>query len=161
MNIIKLTWVTAFLALFTMASAMGQVNRNSTEYNLQGGIGLKGYDPVSYFAEGGDTPAKGSSSISLSYKGVTYLFASQSNKATFQSFPEKYEPTYGGWCAWAMAAGRGQKVDIDPLLFTIHGNRAHFFIAPSAKRNFDRNVSRFESRADQNWKRISGEEPRI
>jgi hypothetical protein len=55
----------------------------------------------------------------------------------------------------------GTQVDIEPQYFTIHGNRAHYFVSARAKRNFDRDITGFEARADNNWKQISGEEPRL
>lgn len=162
MTFSKTRWTIAILAFLYATLSFAQVGRNVSEYNLEAGnLGLKGYDPVSYFAEGGSLPQKGSSSIALEHKGVVYHFASQENREVFKVMPERYEPTYGGYCAWAMSVRNGSKVDIDPLLYTINGNRAHFFIAPSAKRNFDRGIDRFEPQADRNWKRISGEEPRI
>lgn len=150
----KLITLLSFL-LFTLGSH-AQINRNVSKYNLQGDLGLKGYDPVAVFPEGGGRPVKGS--ISLIHDGVSYLFVSQKNLNLFQANPEKYEPTYGGWCAYAMASG--STVNIDPTLFTIHGSRAHFFISSRAKRNFDSDIAAFEKRADSNWEKISGERPR-
>ena len=162
MTLAKTRWTITLVALLFSALSFAQVGRNVSEYNLEAGnLGLKGYDPVSYFAEGGSQPAKGDASISIEHKGVVYNFASVENREIFKVMPERYEPTYGGYCAWAMSVRNGSKVDIDPLLYTINGNRAHFFIVPSAKRNFDRGISRFEPRADRNWKRISGKEPRL
>lgn len=161
MNVLKITWIITLLGLFATTSAMAQEGRNVSQYNLKAGVGLKGYDPVSYFAEGGSQPAKGNTTISHNHRGVTYFFTSVENREIFKTMPERYEPTYGGYCAWAMSVRNGSKVDIDPLLYTINGNRAHFFIAPSAKNNFDRGIDRFEPKADRNWKRISGEEPRL
>lgn len=152
----KMTWAIFALLLSTLTFA--QVNRNSALYNLDAGVGLKGYDPVSYFAEGGSTPQKGSQAFSLEHEGVEYHFVSQENLETFKTLPERYEPTYGGWCAWAMA--NGSRVDINPTIFTINGNRLHFFISRRAKRNFDRDLDKYEARADNNWRDISGEEPR-
>ena len=142
-------WVTILFALFSLG-AFAQEGRNVSEYNLDGDLGLKGYDPVSYFAEGGSKPAKGNAQITHHHEGVTYRFSSVENREIFKVMPERYEPTYGGYCAWAMAAS-GSKVDIDPTLYTIDGNRIHFFIAPGTKRSFDRNVARFSARADRNW----------
>ena len=149
-----------FLALSfaPLEKSHAQVGRNVAEYNLTSGVGLKGYDPVSYFSEGGGTPLKGETEFSLIHEGVTYFFATSKNMNTFTKAPEKYEPTYGGWCAYAMASG--SKVDINPLLFTIHGNRIHFFVAARAKRNFDSDIVGHEKRADKFCKDISGEEAR-
>lgn len=151
--------VLAVFALLLSTFALSQADRNSALYNLDQGIGLKGYDPVSYFAEGGMSPLKGSASFELEFKGVIYHFANQENLETFQTMPERYEPTFGGWCAWAMA--NGSRVDINPTIFTVNGNRLHFFISKRAKRNFDRDIAKYERKADDNWRAISGEEPRL
>jgi glycosyltransferase involved in cell wall biosynthesis/YHS domain-containing protein len=133
--------------------------RNTGEYNLVSPkIGLKGFDPVSYFPEGGGQAAIANAPIIHAHLGVIYHFVSQANLDLFKLNPNKYEPTYGGWCAFAMA--QNQKIDIDPRLFTINGRRLHLFISPEAKADFDANVAAFERRADINWKRISGESAR-
>jgi YHS domain-containing protein len=151
--------VLAMVALLLPQAGFAQESRMTTEYNLQqNGIGLHGYDPVAVFPEGGGQPQMGVPQFSLNYEGVTYMFASCEHMEMFKAAPQKYEPTYGGWCAYAMASG--SKVDIQPTLFTIHGNRAHYFVAARAKANFDRDVAGYEMRADSNWKQISGEEPR-
>lgn len=161
-SISKINFAAAALALisaFTFSTKLqAQVERNVTEYNLQAGLGLKGYDPVSYFPEGGGQPLAGQSTLRLDYMGVTYQFANAANLDLFIENPEKYEPTYGGWCAYAMASG--SKVDIQPTIYTINGNRLHFFVSKRAKQNFDSDVLGFEIRADGFWKKISGEDPR-
>lgn len=153
------------LSLMILATTLSSIPteaqppRKVSEYNLQNGVGLMGFDPVAVFPEGGGVAKQGSSSLSLVYLQVTYHFATQQNRDLFMQQPEKFEPTYGGWCAYAMASG--SKVDIQPQLFTIHGNRAHFFVSARAKQNFDRDVLGFETRADEFWKMFSGEEPRL
>jgi len=79
-------------------------DRNIDKYFfIDGDVGLKGYDPVGYFAEGGQTAQLGLTSITSTYGGVTYRFVSEENRLMFEANPTKYEPTYGGWCAWARA----------------------------------------------------------
>ncbi len=144
--------------LFAASFAQAQVPRDVTEYNLLAGVGLKGYDPVSYFSEGGAQPQVGLQNLKLDYMGVSYFFATAQNLDLFVQNPDKYEPTYGGWCAYAMASG--SKVDIQPMIYTIDGNRLHFFVSKRAKQNFDADIVGHEKRADGFWKQISGEEPR-
>ena len=146
------------LSSFGPNQANAQVGRNAMEYNIEMGLGLKGYDPVSYFPEGGGSPLMGQEMFKLEYMGVTYQFASAAHLDLFIENPDKYEPTYGGWCAYAMASG--SKVDIQPTLFTLNGNRLHFFVSKRAKQNFDSDIAGFEVRADEFWKQISGEKPR-
>ncbi|MGE4108839.1 MAG: YHS domain-containing (seleno)protein [Bacteriovoracia bacterium] len=155
--------ISLFPFLMVTLSLVGTVGRadevrNAKEYNLSSGLGLKGYDPVAVFPEGGGRSLPGKEDIALEYKGVVYRFANLGNADLFKSDPDKYEPTYGGWCAYAMASG--SKVDIQPDLFTVHGKRAHYFVAARAKANFDRDVAGHEDRADAHWMRISGESPR-
>lgn len=88
----------------TTLSSTAPTSRATAAWNLAGTshLALSGYDPVAYFPEGGGKPAKGAQSISLVHGGVLYRFATEANKAAFESNPARYEPAYGGWCAWAM-----------------------------------------------------------
>lgn len=151
--------ISTVIGLNSQAQQRFENTRNTADYNLQNGVGLKGFDPVAIFPEGGGQPMMGKQQFKLDYMGVTYFFTSASNLDLFVNNPEKYEPTYGGWCAYAMASG--SQVDIQPHLFTIHGNRAHYFVANRAKQNFDRDILGHENRADKFWKQISGENPRL
>lgn len=155
-----------FSILLILFSIKTYAARSLENYNLGAGqVGLihhvsqQAYDPVSVFPEGGSRALPGKNEISTVFKGVTYLFANIANKNLFEGDPAKYEPTYGGWCARAMIVG--QKVGIDPELFTINGNRAHYFVNSRAKRFFDRDVVANEAKADQAWKELTGEEPRL
>jgi len=77
-----------FLTLFLLAC---QQDRNN--YNHVDGVAIKGYDPVSYFDR---DPKKGDPSITYSFDGLTYRFASEANKDKFKANPERYKPAYGG-----------------------------------------------------------------
>lgn len=147
------------LGAMGFSPAWAEAARNVAAYNLQSGVGLKGYDPVAVFSEGGGKAQMGRADLNVDYLGVVYHFAKAENREMFLRQPERYEPTYGGYCAYAMASGTS--VDILPQHFTIHGNRAHYFVSSRAKREFDRDVRGFESRADRFWKMISGESPRF
>lgn len=151
--------LTLLASIFITGRSEAQVQRDVSNYNLQNNVGLKGYDPVSYFSEGGSLALTGLENLSFDYFGVTYKFANEKNLALFKLDPKKFEPSYGGWCAYAMASGA--KVDINPLLYTIHGRRLHFFVSKRAKQNFDSDVEGHEVKADTFWKQISGENPRL
>lgn len=143
-----------------------QPDRNDDIYNLNpNNVGMVHvrtgdiYDPVAIFPEGGGEPLLGDSSITAVHGQVTYYFANEANRDLFLQDPLKYEPTYGGWCAFAMA--NQAYAEIDPTLFTLHGNRAHYFISRGAKARFDRNLETMEPDADDYWKSESGEDPRL
>ncbi len=155
--------VFASLSIFTAQYSSAQSGRNTSEYNLENGVGLKGYDPVAAFPEGGGFAQVGQAQFRAEYLGVTYLFANEQNRDLFLLSPEKYEPTYGGWNAYSMGLLPRiyVKTDIIPRFFTIHGNRAHYFVSRSSKARFDEQLEIVEATADENWKAISGEDPRF
>ncbi len=86
-------------------------------------LALGGYDPVSYFQSG---PVKGSKKIEMEHKGIRYRFVSEANRNAFNANPEKYEPQYGGWCAWAMYDGGG-RTKANPKTYTIIDGKVYVF----------------------------------
>ncbi len=118
------------------------------------GLALKGHDPVAYFTAG--APKLGAADRISRYRGVTYRFASEENRAAFAASPEKYAPAYGGWCATAMAEGR--KVEIDPGNFKITGGRLFLFYKGwlgDAKRDWERDEPGLTQKADGAWRQIA------
>jgi YHS domain-containing protein len=86
-----------------------------SEFSLKKQLILEGYDVVSYQQASG--PKKGKRANSAEYKGVLYYFTSEANKTIFLADPERYEPLYGGWCAYAML--EGDKTNVDPETYKI------------------------------------------
>ena len=111
---------------------------------------LKGYDPVAYFKQG--KAVRGKRSISSTYNGVTYFFASEADKADFDRNPKKFEPQYGGFCANSMAHGR--KSDSDPKVFWIHKGNLYVCSTPAAEAEFTSNPDANVSRAERLWLNI-------
>lgn len=93
-------------------------------FNAENGIAMREFDPVSYFK--GDRPLKGSSKFYANHKGITYYFANQANLDEFKNSPDKYEPAYGGWCAYTVSQ-TGERVKINPVAYKIIGGRLHLF----------------------------------
>jgi len=77
---------------------MNANKRNSAVANST--TGISGYDAVAYFTEG--KPTRGNGHHVTVFDGVTYLFASEENKKTFEANPKKYIPAYGGYCAFGV-----------------------------------------------------------
>ena len=102
--------------LFTSVLVFSQDQKRQATFSLQNGVAVQGYDVVAYFKQG--KAAKGIAANSVYHQGVKYQFANAANKEEFKSKPSKYEPQYGGWCAYAMGA-TGEKVEIDPETFKI------------------------------------------
>jgi YHS domain-containing protein len=120
-----------FVFLFLLESVFSQDSQLSSEIRAKhfllnrAGVAVDGYDPVSYFLPS-NSPTKGKSEIAFTYKGIKYLFSSEENRKKFQDNPEKYEPEFGGWCAYAMGEN-GDKVEIDPKRFKIVNGKLNLF----------------------------------
>lgn len=123
-------------------------------FNLDGGVVIKGYDPVSYFQPTG--PLKGDKKITVTHSGVNYLFATEENKAKFLANPSAFIPQYGGWCATAVAGG--YKYDIDPKHYKITNNKLYLFykgFLGDAKKDWVKNEPEQINKADKNWPEVS------
>jgi len=119
-------------------------------------VAMKGYDPVAYFKPG--QALKGRKELSAIHRGVTYHFVSEANKQLFAQAPGKYVPTYGGWCATAMA--KGEKVEIDPTNFKVTDGRLFLFFKAfyaNALKDWNKDEANLTAKADANWKKIAGE----
>ncbi|MWV24296.1 hypothetical protein FVE89_20375 [Methylobacterium sp. 2A] len=84
---------------------------------------LNGFDPVSYFLEGG--PVAGTGRFELTWGGRVWRFASNANREVFRDDPTVYAPRLGGYDAAGILDGR--LVDADPLVFAVIGNRLYLF----------------------------------
>src|ERR1700758_1490273 len=80
--------------------------------NLDGnGLALQGYDPVGFFAD--NRPVKGNQQFQSQYHGATYYFVSAEHKAAFDKEPAKYEPQFGGFCAYGASRGKTVPIKIE------------------------------------------------
>jgi YHS domain-containing protein len=129
-------------------------SKRITEYNLENKVAILGYDPVGYFTQG--KAIKGKKDISISYHGVIYKFSSNENKETFLKNPSKYEPQYGGWCAYAMGSSGG-KVEINPETFKIVDGKLYLFYNAyfnNTLKSWNPDEANLKVKADNNWKKI-------
>ena len=125
------------------------------QFNLDGGIAISGYDPVAYFTQ--NKAVKGKKDMAVYHQGVTYYFSSAANKDLFKSNPSKYEPEYGGWCAYAMGE-KGEKVSIDPETFKIVNGKLYLFynrFFNNTLKDWNKNEAALKAKADANWPKIS------
>ena len=124
------------------------------EYNLDNdNVALQGYDVVSYFM---GAPLKGKKSVAYTYHGINYWFNSSDNLDLFKKQPEKFEPVYGGWCAYAMGE-TGEKIKIDPKSYKIIDARLYLFYNfyfNNTLIDWNKDEHRLKAKADENWQRI-------
>ena len=91
-------------------------------------VGLKGYDPVSYFNPGKAT--LGASKISFDFDETRYLFASAKNKELFAANPDRYTPQFSGLCATGLSMGA--KAEADPKVFKVIDGKLYVFSSAEA-----------------------------
>lgn len=123
--------------------------------NLENGVAIQGYDPVAYFTQ--HKAVKGNKDLALYIEGVTYYFATEADKNAFKQNPGKYEPEYGGWCAYAMGA-KGEKVSIDPATFKLIDNKLFLFynrFFNNTLKDWNKDESNLKAKADKNWQSLN------
>jgi YHS domain-containing protein len=132
--------------------AFSQSAERPRQFNInKSGLAIQGYDPVAYYASG--KPAEGKKEISYSFGGITYRFSSTQNKQAFIADPARYEPQYGGWCAYAMGAS-GEKVEVDPETFKIINGKLYLFynrFFNNTLKSWNKNEPALKAKADSNW----------
>ncbi|MFB9841640.1 YHS domain-containing (seleno)protein [Mucilaginibacter ginsenosidivorans] len=149
-----------FVLLLLTASLPGSIfaqnDPHKKNYNLdKSGLAISGYDPVTYFTT--QKAVEGKESISLSYEGVTYRFATTQDRELFKANPSKYQPQYGGWCAYAMGA-TGEKVDVDPETFKLLDGKLYLFYNKffnNTKKSWNKDEANLKKKADTNWDKIN------
>lgn len=93
---------------------------------------LDGYDAVGFVEMGRAIP--GRSDIATLWKGQLWHFASEENRARFESDPRAYTPGFGGLCPVSLA--QGHRVEGDPLHFVVVGHRLYLLRSDSDERQF-------------------------
>ena len=140
----------SFLSLFLLFAEplLAGVPGSTSPINVDAqGLALRGYDPVAYFVDG--KPTRGAESLSASFGGAKYLFASESHRRLFLQNPSRYIPEYGGFCA--VGTSFGEKVDVDPETGKIVNGKLYVNNGPKAQRIFDHDTRNTISRANRNW----------
>lgn len=141
------------LVLITCFSSFAQdaTALRKKHFNLDNGVAIKGYDPVAYFTA--NKAVKGSKDIAIYAQGATYYFSTVANKELFKNNAAKYEPEYGGWCAYAMGA-KGEKVNINPETFKIVNAKLYLFYNKffnNTLKDWNKDENNLKKNADISW----------
>ena len=141
-----------FLMLFSSAAVFGQ---SKSPLNLDAsGVAIQGYDPVAFFTQ--NRPVKGLPQFESEYHGARYLFASAEDKSAFDANPAKYEPQFGGFCAYGVSKGRLVPVKIEA--FQIVNGRLLMQYDLDIKQQFNKDPQGNLQKADKNWPEITAKE---
>src|SRR5580765_4881886 len=110
-------------------------------------VAIQGYDPVAFFTD--SKPVKGDAAFQSTYSGATYYFASADHKALFEKEPSKYEPAFGGFCAYGVS--RNKLAEIDPEAFQIVDGKLLLQYSKGVRNEFNKDTQGNLSKAKTNW----------
>lgn len=138
--------------LLVIGVADAQKNHATHFNNLNAnGVILDGYDAVAFFTD--SKPVKGDAQFQYNYQDALYYFATPEHLELFKSNPEKYQPQFGAWCAYAVSLGRIAPIDVnnfsivDGRLFIQHNQRA--------VNGWNKDVPGNIAKADKYWPAVS------
>ena len=150
----KLVWVVLAIAIIVVVTTAisGRIAPLSWgvwgDINADNGVGIQGYDVVSYHREGGPVP--GSRDIRSEFMGVDWYFSSLQHKTDFDSDPEKFLPEFGGFCAYAVM--KNFSADVNPLVWHIEEGRLYLFASSQPREAWVGAIAEGSiSLSDQNW----------
>lgn len=149
----KLLFILIVLSSFSSFSQKD--NKRIFHFNLEKNLAIQGYDPVAYFKQG--RAVKGKKEIAASHEGVVYYFSTPVNKEYFLKNPSKFEPQYGGWCAFAMGDSN-EKVSVNPETFKIIDEKLYLFYNAffnNTLKTWNKEESRLMMKADVNWSKMT------
>ncbi|HSI83959.1 MAG TPA: YHS domain-containing (seleno)protein [Candidatus Methylacidiphilales bacterium] len=126
---------------------MSAVQANALVNVDRGGLALQGYDPVAYFTE--RKPVKGRAGLRYDHEGTIYYFSSDINRSLFINSPSKYEPQFGGYCAYGVS--RGKLVPVDVNAFQIVNDRLLLQYSTAVRDQFLQDSQGNLKLADQKW----------
>ena len=134
------------ILLFTLA--LPALAQSKSLLNLdKSGVAIQGYDPVAFFTD--SKPVKGKEEFVARHNGATYYFASKEHRALFKAGPAKYEPSFGGYCAYGVS--RGKLVEIDVEAFQIVEGRLLLQYSKGVREDFNKDSQGNLTKANANW----------
>jgi len=129
--------------LLSVPGVSAQVLVNTDE----SGLALQGYDPVAFFTAG--RPIEGTAQWQAVFRGATYRFSNAEHKALFEKDPQKYEPAFGGYCAYGVS--QGGLFPIDVTTFQVLHGRLVLNKNPKVRELFDQDREGRFRMAEEKW----------
>jgi len=141
------------LLLLVLGLALPASAQTKTLLNLdQAGVAIQGYDPVAFFTD--RKPVKGKSEFPARHNGATYFFASKEHQTLFKQDPAKYEPAFGGYCAFGVS--KNKLVEIDIEAFQIVDGKLLMQYSKDVRDNFNKDTQGNLTKANTNWPGLVG-----
>jgi len=139
-----------FLTLALAFPAFAQTDKTAVNVDAHG-LALQGYDPVAFFTD--HKPVQGKAGFQSADHGATYWFASAEHKALFDASPKKYEPAFGGYCAYGVS--KGDLAPINVHAFLIVDGRLLMQYSEGVRDAFNEDQKGNLAEAEANWPKLS------
>lgn len=142
--------------LAAMAAALASANANADKKQNEAvsvnkkGVILNGYDAVAYFTE--EKAVKGKDDYTAEHNGATYWFANAENRDAFKANPEKYEPQYGGYCAYGVAVGK--KFPVNGKAFEVIDGKLYVNLDKGIAKKWKKDKLGYIETANENWPEV-------
>jgi YHS domain-containing protein len=136
-------WFVATVAAFsTKAATSERILRDPLS-----GVALYGYDPVAYFID--KTARTGEAEYEFRFKGLTWRFRSEANRAAFARSPESFVPEFGGYDP--LAVSEGVPLEGNPAFFAVHEQKLFLFAREESLAKFLANPKNLFDAAMNGW----------
>jgi YHS domain-containing protein len=139
--------LTSILLLALALPALAQSQTKSLLNLDKTGVAIQGYDPVAFFTD--HKPVLGKPELPARHNGAIYYFASKEHRDLFKADPGKYEPAFGGYCAYGVS--RNKLVAIDVEAFQIVEGRLLLQYSKGVRNDFNKDTRGNLTKADANW----------
>jgi hypothetical protein len=124
-------------------AAPGVANKN--------GIAIGGYDSSAYWTS--KSYSTGQPTFVFEWKGVKWLFASQSNRDLFAAAPDKYAPQFNGYCPFCLAGGK--LVAGLGNFWDVYRDKLYLLLSPRIHDDFVMKRDHYIERATTYWAKLS------
>jgi YHS domain-containing protein len=144
--------IIAVVATINVFAQGGEEADRRRNFNTENYVAMREWDPVSYFQ---NKPARGSNKFQYKHKAIIYYFASEANMEEFKKSPGKYEPEYGGWCAYTISQ-TGERVKVSPTTYKIVDGKLYLFYNfgnDNRMLKWNKDEKKNRTAADKNWLR--------
>lgn len=121
------------------------------EFFETNGVAIGGFDPVAYMRE--ERAVAGSAQHTFTYKGSVFRFKNAENRDAFAAAPEKFEPQYGGYCAWGVT--RGYKAVTSPENFSVVDGKLYLNFNGEVKTMWSKDIPGHIVKADSQWAAVA------
>ena len=139
------------LATLVSLAALPALGGDKALLNLdKDGVAIQGYDPVAFFTA--KAPVPGKQEFASERHGAVYRFHSAKNKALFDADPAKYEPQFGGYCAYGVSRGALAPIKIEA--WQIVDGRLLMQKSLSIRDSFNEDTKANLEKADANWPKL-------